>query len=292
MKRKITVVLILSLILMMIMPSAIFSADMNIAAWTYSGPGLTTLVQDGSDGIKFIYDLHNAELAGHWWNISSIAETDETFTFYWAYLYKYASYDVEAQLIAYAKQPDGNEQSAVLYCLAGGVPPPHTLNGVSCLELKAGCEYGYRIYSRNRGAASYLSGSLRIKEKIIDIDIDIKPGGYPNSINLRSNSVLPVAILTTTDFDAACVDPETVKITGSLGSAFPVKWELLDVPEVWDPVLMAYAGDGDPDLVLYYDTQELNGVLGPSDTEAGFTGNIYGGVHIRGTDSVRLIVKK
>ena len=40
--------------------------------------------------------------------------------------------------------------------------------------------------------------------------IDIKPGEYPNTINLGSNGVVPVAILSTLIFDATQVDPLTV----------------------------------------------------------------------------------
>ena len=49
---------------------------------------------------------------------------------------------------------------------------------------------------------------------VIDAVIDIKPGSDPNSINLKSNGVLPVAILSTSqadgeveDFDATTADP-------------------------------------------------------------------------------------
>ena len=49
----------------------------------------------------------------------------------------------------------------------------------------------------------------------LPVDIDIKPGSYPNAINLGSNGVVPVAILSTPDFDAATVDPDTVFLAGS-----------------------------------------------------------------------------
>jgi len=42
------------------------------------------------------------------------------------------------------------------------------------------------------------------------ISIDIKPGSSPNSINLKSKGVVPVAILGTDDFDVSDVDPDTV----------------------------------------------------------------------------------
>ncbi len=47
------------------------------------------------------------------------------------------------------------------------------------------------------------------------IDIDIKPGSYPNSINLGSNGVVPVAILSTADFDATAIPPDRVFLAGA-----------------------------------------------------------------------------
>lgn len=44
----------------------------------------------------------------------------------------------------------------------------------------------------------------------ISVTIDIKPGSYPNSINLGSNGNVLVAIFSTEDFDATTVDPLTV----------------------------------------------------------------------------------
>ena len=46
---------------------------------------------------------------------------------------------------------------------------------------------------------------------ITQVDIDIKPSDFPNSINPRSGEVIPVAILTTTVFDATTVDPLSVE---------------------------------------------------------------------------------
>ena len=46
----------------------------------------------------------------------------------------------------------------------------------------------------------------------INVTIDIKPGAFPNSINLGSNGNVPMAILSSADFDATTVDPETVTL--------------------------------------------------------------------------------
>lgn len=49
----------------------------------------------------------------------------------------------------------------------------------------------------------------------ITVDIDIKPGSYPNAINLGSNGVIPVAILSTPDLDATTINPDNVFLAGS-----------------------------------------------------------------------------
>ena len=52
---------------------------------------------------------------------------------------------------------------------------------------------------------------------VIDVDIDIKPGSDPNSINTRSNGVVPVAILGSATFDVTTIDVTTL----TFGTATP-----------------------------------------------------------------------
>jgi hypothetical protein len=102
--------------------------------------------------------------------------------------------------------------------------------------------------------------------------IDIKPGSYPNSINLDSKGVVPVAVLTTEDFDASTIDPVTVHF----GGATPVRWTMEDVD-----------GDGDTDLLFHFKTQEL--ALDEESTEATLTGYTHDGEFIWGTDTVNIV---
>ncbi len=104
--------------------------------------------------------------------------------------------------------------------------------------------------------------------------IDIKPGSYPNSINLGSKGMVPVAVLTTDDFDASTVDPVTVEFAG----AQPVRWTMEDVD-----------GDGDMDLLFHFKTQELH--LDENSTEATLTGYTHDGEFIWGTDTVNIVSK-
>jgi hypothetical protein len=109
--------------------------------------------------------------------------------------------------------------------------------------------------------------------------IDIKPCSYPNSINLKSKGVVPVALLTSGSFYAGSVDPTTVEFAGAL----PVRWTMEDVGSECG------SNDGSEDLLLFFDTQELN--LGKSSTEAFLTGFTYGGEFIWGKDTVNIVPK-
>jgi hypothetical protein len=83
------------------------------------------------------------------------------------------------------------------------------------------------------------------------IDIDIKPGSYPNTINLGSNGVVPVAILSSASFDATQVDADTVDLAGA-GVAVRGKGNntLAHEEDV--------NGDGLMDLVVQVETENLD----------------------------------
>ena len=114
-------------------------------------------------------------------------------------------------------------------------------------------------------------------EAIVEWNIDIKPGSYPNSINLESEGVVPVAVLTTdcNCFKASDVDPENVTFAG----AAAIRWTQEDVD-----------GDGDMDMLFYFRTEDL--VLTEESTEATLTGTTYAGPVIQGTHTVNIVPTK
>lgn len=109
-------------------------------------------------------------------------------------------------------------------------------------------------------------------EAVACVSIDIKPGSDPNSINLDSQGVVPVAILTTDDFDASTVDPVTVVFAG----AMPLRWTVEDVD-----------GDGDLDMLFLFKTRELE--LTSADTQAYLIGATTDGTPILGEDTVNIV---
>ena len=125
-------------------------------------------------------------------------------------------------------------------------------------------------------ADDFVDASLTF-EVPIEVEIDVKPCSDPNSINLKSKGVVPVAVLTTDDFDASDVDPTTVEFAG----AEPVRWTVEDVCPT----------DGQDDLLLFFKTQELD--LDEDSTDATLTGYTYDGLNrLIGKDAVNIVPKK
>ena len=112
------------------------------------------------------------------------------------------------------------------------------------------------------------------------VDIDIKPGSYPNAINLGSNGVIPVAILSSDTFDATTVDPETVFLAGA-GVAVRGKGNKLASQEDVN-------GDGLTDLVVKLETENLDPDTFQNGT-ATLTGQTVNGVKFTGSDSIRIV---
>jgi hypothetical protein len=111
----------------------------------------------------------------------------------------------------------------------------------------------------------------------ITVDIDIKPGGVPNNINLRSRGRIPVAILSGPTLDVLS-DVDTSSLTfGRTG----------------DETSLAFCnpedvnGDGLLDVVCHFNTEATGFRVG--DTQGVLKGETRSGVPIKGTDSVRIV---
>ncbi len=103
------------------------------------------------------------------------------------------------------------------------------------------------------------------------VPVDIKPGSCPNPINVKSRGVIPVAILGTAGFDVSDVDPSTILLSrNGNGGVSPLRWAYADVATPYFPFTgkedcldcNELCGDGETDLVLNFDTQEVVGALG------------------------------
>jgi hypothetical protein len=135
------------------------------------------------------------------------------------------------------------------------------------------------------GGVSPVLSDIRIQPHVIYVDLDIKPGSYPNSINCDNQKEdIAVAVLTTEDFDATTVDHTTVTFEGASETHVDKKTgEPRRHEEDVDQ-------DGDIDLVFHFRQGESN--LSCESTEGILVGETYAGVPIEGSDSVRMINQK
>lgn len=108
------------------------------------------------------------------------------------------------------------------------------------------------------------------------VTIDIKPGGDPNSINPRDQGRIPVAILSTADFDATTVDAGTVRF-GATGTEATARHSAVEDVN----------GDGKPDMIFQFETQATGIKCG--DAQAFLTGFTIGGQAIAGSDSIQTV---
>jgi hypothetical protein len=115
-----------------------------------------------------------------------------------------------------------------------------------------------------------------VSEPSTFVNIDIKPGGLPNTLNPKSNGVIAVAILTTPDFNTATVDPLSVEFGPEGPLEAHGKGHIEDVN-----------GDGHPDLLLHFRTQETGIECG--DTSASLTGATFQGEQIQGVDAITTV---
>jgi hypothetical protein len=111
------------------------------------------------------------------------------------------------------------------------------------------------------------------------VEIDIKPGEGVNSINLEHARILPVAVLTTPDFDATEVDLSSVIFEGASPRGVGKKNKMGSFKDVDE--------DGDLDLMLHFPIDELT--LTTSDMKGVLTGMTIDGMSIVGEDSIRAV---
>ena len=132
--------------------------------------------------------------------------------------------------------------------------------------------------TQDQTQAIFAAGSAG-KCKCTTVQIDIKPGSFPNSINLGSNGSVPVAILSTASFNATTVNPTTIMLASA---AVRLKGNGTPMASFQD-----INGDGLFDLVVHISTEALQ--LSETDTEATLEGRTFDGRCIKGVDSIRVV---
>ena len=162
---------------------------------------------------------------------------------------------------------DGADVSDWTRMAVSGIAPPGTQSAtIYLLHVQTGPVTGGAIYWDD----------VSLKALPVPILIDIKPGSDINSINTDSRGVIAVAVLTSADFDALQVDPDTARFGPAEAAKAHSQAHVEDVDY-----------DSDMDLVFHFRTQETGIQCG--DIEATLTGETWDGIPVSGTDSVNTV---
>jgi len=131
--------------------------------------------------------------------------------------------------------------------------------------------------------------SLTVQSVPYAVDIDIKPGSFPNAININSNGVIPVAILGSADFDVRDIKISTLSFAG-----LAVRVKGNNQPQCsLEDVSGDFSGgpegapDGYEDLVCHFVNYPEK--WDPEDGEAILIGELLNGTLFGGIDSIKVI---
>lgn len=115
-----------------------------------------------------------------------------------------------------------------------------------------------------------------------EVVLDVHPGSDVNPVNLKSQGVLPVAVLSTADFSAKDIEATTLLLGDPAleGAVAPLRSAVEDVD-----------GDGLLDLVLHFSTPALvsAGAVNAASVELALSGETTGGAAIVGVDAIRIV---
>ena len=190
------------------------------------------------------------------------------------YLFYNSNPDVAYSDVRGGWDGEGNLDSDPILVGNGDV---HLSEGSPCIDMGSSSvelpEFDFEGDSRVLGQGPDMGADESAIKAPLALQIAIKPGGNPNSINLKSRGLVPVAVLTTETFQkASAIDLESIEFA----EAKAVRWCFRDVDR-----------DGDDDVLFLFKTQELN--LDEESTEATLTGRLMDGTEIVGTDQVRIV---
>jgi hypothetical protein len=252
--------------------AAIAYADLEITDWSVPTPG-SLLAPDLGEGYLLISEwvtihtvktLHNL---GPWGPVDVVGETSvDAPGIDVSGPDAFAADDLEVSV------PVEVAEDFALHCYE---PSQHTITFVN--EITDVEPEDIHVVDPNPDNG-WIERTLEI-ECVIPVEIDIKPGSFPNSINMKSKGKIPVAILSSPDFDApGQVDPESPTF-GRMGTEQSLAF--------CNPSPEDVNGDGLPDLVCHFHTQKTGFVEG--DEVGILRGLTIDGHLFRGMDSVRIV---
>lgn len=150
------------------------------------------------------------------------------------------------------------------------------------------------------GAAIAVGGLEALLGTAVAVPLDLNPGYFPNKLDIGKSDKVACAINGTADLDVLDLDPDSLTIRG----VAPYKVERKDVSPPFAPYLSKTSildgipgkKDGEKDLVLYFDREELLATLDPVvrgvQHRLELRGRFLDGREIVGVDYVQLVGEK
>jgi hypothetical protein len=122
--------------------------------------------------------------------------------------------------------------------------------------------------------ASLMAFTVQAQPSTLRVTIDIKPGDSPTTVEPGRQGVIPVAILTTPQFDAASIDSTTIRIgpTGTEAGVFKANMDDVD-------------RDKDVDMMILIRVSDMQVKCG--DTTIRLTAKTKAGQSVEGSETVR-----
>ncbi|MCX6634493.1 MAG: hypothetical protein NT090_05310 [Acidobacteria bacterium] len=154
-------------------------------------------------------------------------------------------------------------------------------NGDGSIDVPEGQPLVCAIGSSGQGVAQAILAIVQgaTAPMRIEVGIDVNPGGVPNSINMKSQGTIPVAILSSSTFDAPNRVDKTSLTFGRTGNEQSLTLCNNSAEDV--------NADGLLDQVCHFNTQATGFQSG--DTVGMVKGNTVDGTLLQGTDSVRIV---
>ncbi len=133
--------------------------------------------------------------------------------------------------------------------------------------------------------------------QVVEVPVDVKPGGCPSPVNTQAKGILPVAIAGTAELDVRQIDPSTLRLAG----VAPVRHAFEDVTTPVEPytgrtldTCTSAGPDGVEDLTVKFSNHDvvaaaLSGATVGDSVTLELTGTLlpeFGGTPIRGEDVV------
>ena len=181
----------------------------------------------------------------------------------------------------------GNDDGAFVVNPATG---DVTVNNAAAVDFEQRQSFVLTIEAADSGNPSLATTAtfmIQITD-VVEIIIDVKPGDATNTISLKFDSKLPVAILSTAAFDATrAVDVNSLTFgkTGTEDSL--IRHRRTGKPQV---EYRDVNGDGLLDLIGYFDVKKTGLLVG--DTEAFLGGRLTNGTTFKIASAVRIVSSK